>query len=906
MKSLSLSLNRVLLLTSMLFAPSLAMAQAPATNAENQDVQQSTAMQEEGVAPETQEAAPPEVEASVDEAGEVVVLGRFIPEPMRQTSEVATFLSTEDLSRQGDDTAALALTRLTGLSVVSGRFVFVRGLGDRYSSALLNGSPLPSPEPLRRTVPLDLFPSNILDGATVQKTYSPNYPGEFGGGVIDLRTLSQPSEPFFTMKVGGGVNPETTARRGLIYHGGDYDWLGYDDGLRDVPGPLMQAIAVGDRISDANFDVGTLETIGESFVNSPLSVIQSQDIAPDFEAEVSGGVSIDAGQFNIGLVGVAGYDSSWRTQRAARGLVAGTPATIEEQGESLTTNWDITVNALGGVSLGWGENEIQATLLYVHASSKEAQFSTGFEFGAIGAVPCVELGACEFNRFTESTAWYERELASLQISGEHRLGRWQFDWRGAAAQSTRDAPYERSLGRQIGADGAPFYARSNDYSIRFSELTDEIISGGADISYTLPITEQRDAVFSAGYAYSHTVRDYQRLDFVFGGSLNLALPSELEIARQRADFLFGPDNIHPQRFEIIELTGDDDAYKGGLLVNAAYVSADVELLPLLRAAVGVRWEDGRQSVRTLNRFGALPADPVQIENEYYLPAATLTWNFAEDLQFRLGYSKTIARPQFRELAFSPYFDPDTDRIYRGNPSLVDSELTNYDARLEYYFGRNQFVTLGGFYKEITSPIEEVLVLTSGGNFETNFINAPKATLYGGEVEYRTSFESPFEEGWLADKTWLFSINYTYTSSEVQAGEGDIVIDPSDLQPRPATNFALDGSPLQGTPEHILNAQFGFETDASQLTLLVGWVDERILRRGFGAGLADVIEHPGINVDLVFRHDFTYGGRAFTLGLSGRNLLEQEHEEFQQTELGAIDVNTYQRGRSFSASLSAKF
>ena len=132
----------------------------------------------------------------------VVVRGQFIPEPQRETSQVATFLSTEDLTRQGDANAALALTRLSGLSIVSGRFAYVRGLGDRYSSALLNGSPLPSPEPLRRTVPLDLFPSSVLAGAAVQKTFSANYPGEFGGGVIDLQTLRQPAENFLTVKAG--------------------------------------------------------------------------------------------------------------------------------------------------------------------------------------------------------------------------------------------------------------------------------------------------------------------------------------------------------------------------------------------------------------------------------------------------------------------------------------------------------------------------------------------------------------------------------------------------------------------------------------------------------------------------------------------------------------------------------
>ncbi|NQY98369.1 MAG: TonB-dependent receptor plug domain-containing protein, partial [Henriciella sp.] len=194
----------------------------------------------------------------------VVVRGAFIPEPQRQTSQVASFLSAEDLTRQGDANAALALTRLSGLSVVDGQFAYVRGLGDRYSVALLNGSPLPSPEPLRRTVPLDLFPSSMLDGAAVQKTYSANYPGEFGGGLIDLKTVGQPAEDFLNIKVGTGYNTFTTGDTGLFVRGSDTDWSGYDDGLRDLPGPLADLIATGTNINSLTPEAR--EAAGESLV----------------------------------------------------------------------------------------------------------------------------------------------------------------------------------------------------------------------------------------------------------------------------------------------------------------------------------------------------------------------------------------------------------------------------------------------------------------------------------------------------------------------------------------------------------------------------------------------------------------------------------------------------------------
>jgi len=867
MKSFSASLQKLLLLTSMLVAPSIAMAQTPPTD------------------------------ETYSEEDEIVVLGVNIPEPMRETSEVVTFLSSEDLERTGDSTASEALTRLTGLSVVSGRFVFVRGLGDRYSSALLNGSPLPSPEPLRRSVPLDLFPSNILDGASVQKTFSPNYPGEFGGGIIDLRTITIPRDPFLSLKLGSSVNTEATLRRGLIYNGSDTDWTGFDDGLRDIPGPLADAIAQNQLISDVNFSTAELEAIGESFVNSPVSVIQEQeDIWPNGEVELSGGTSWERGGLTFGLVGVGGYDSSWRSERAQRGIgsFAGGVFTIGEDKDSLTTTWDVTTNALGSATLGWDESEIVLTGLFIHSSSKEAQQIGGYDFNAPGTQQV----------YRESTGWYERELSMLQLRGEHEFGDFGVDWRLAQARSTRDAPYERSVNFLVDATG-PFYGRANDNSTRFSALTDDLTHAGFDLSYTLPLAGSRVAVFSAGYDYAHTEREYEALTFVFGGGSGL--PDD--VARARVDYLFSPDNIDPARFELFELTGPDDAYLGEITVNAAYAAADVEILPLLRAAVGVRYEEGEQSVVTFNRYGAAAtAAPPPLQNEYWLPAATLTWNFAEDVQLRLGYSQTIARPQFRELAISPYSDPETDRSYRGNPFLVDTELTNYDARLEYYFGANQFITGSIFYKQIENPIEEVVTEPSTFNYLVRFINAPRATIEGAEFEYRGNFDAPFAVPGFIAPTLFFAANYTYTNSEIEAGADDFIINPLTGVSTPASVFGIDGSAMQGTPENILNLQFGVEDENTQLTLLVGWVDTRILQRGFGdtGGLPDIVEDPGVNVDLVYRHDFTVNGRDITLGLSGRNLLGEEHREYQETDVGDFEVNTFDRGRNFSASLTMQF
>jgi len=843
-----------------------------------------------------QETTQPPAQEDDDKGNVVVVLGEFIPEPMRETSEVSAFLSAEDLSRTGDDTAALALTRLTGLSVTQGRFVYVRGLGDRYSSALLNGSPLPSPEPLRRQVPLDLFPSNILSGATVQKTFSPNYPGEFGGGIIDLKTLRMPDFPFLSLKVGSAWSRESTQKRGVTYFGSDNDWTGFDDGLRDIPNALSAALQRNQRIDDNNFTSAELETIGESLENTPVNLMFTENLTPDFEAEISTGTTIDLDGYSIGLVGVVGYDNSWRTKRSHREEVVGN--SLETDFDVTTTVGDIVINGFGSASLEWEDNAVNANLLVVRSTSKYGKIETGIDFNLPGADP---LNPTD-NERTEATAWYERQLASSQLNGEHTFGPLKIDWRTAFARSTRDAPYEREIRYDI-VNGTAVFGGGGGLGnrIRFTQLDDEVASAGFDAAYTLPIGANRDAVISGGAVYSNTVRDSKLYQFSWTGPRG---PTPIDVLQARVDYLLSPDNIDPQRFVLNEFTGSDDNYKGSLINTAAYVSADIEVVPLIRAAAGVRYEDATETVRTYNRFGLTPSAPVELANKYWLPAATFTWNFADDQQFRLGYSQTIARPQFRELARTPFIDPDTDRVYEGNPFLKDTEFTNYDARYEFYYDKDQFFTLGAFYKEITNPIEEVVIRTD--RYQTRFINAPAANLAGAEVEYKLLFDLPFSLGLgIDDAQWLFQANYTYTKSEVKAGPGTTVISPIDFQVVPSSFFELDGSPLQGSPENIVNVQFGYESSASQLTLLGSWTDERIMRRGQGS-VEPVIDVPGVNVDLVYKQFFTVGDTDMTLSLAARNLTNTDHEEYQIYARGKNVVDQYERGQTFSVSLTAEY
>lgn len=937
MKTLSVTLTGLLLATSALAAPQLAWAQggtpnpspsqspaqggsplaqpqapAPTTPADIGPTPQTLAPQEQ---PADAPAAEGQPQSEPTEVGEIVVRGRFIPEPLRETSEVVSVLTTEDLQRQGDDNAATALTRVTGLSLVQGRFVYVRGLGERYSSALLNGSPLPSPEPLQRVVPLDLFPSNILASANVQKTYSPQFPGEFGGGVIDLRTLSTPDEGFLTLSASAGFDSETTFEPGLTYYGSDSDFFGYDDSTRRIPRRLSAALETGDRVTEgANFSADDVARIGRDFVNAPLNLLQQTDnVNPDLGVDLSAGRSFDLGFGQLGVLAVGGFDNSWQTRNGQQdtGLInPGGNLVVRNDRDFTSTQNDVVVNALLAFGLEWGENRIDWTNLYVHSTTKEARSVVGLDEGA---------GAVLRDDFTE---WFERSLINTQLAGSHEFtneaGDFNIDWRAAYAKTTRDAPYEKNVRYVCTTQDVrcatgqfvynPTGNLSNNYT-RFSEVEDEVTSGGIDGTYTLSLSGVRDAVFSAGYAYLDNQRQAESREFRLVNQRGLT-PAE---QRQRVDFLFSDFNVAPNGlFTLRETTGGQGAaaYEGELKVHAGYAQVDAEIIPLVRAAVGFRYEDGEQAVQPRNVFGEADTfASTVLEEQYWLPAATVTWNFYEDMQLRLGASKTIARPQFRELAQQAFQDVESDRLFIGNPFLVDSELTNFDARYEWFFDRGQYVTVGAFYKDIEKPIEAV-VQEGGSALQQTFLNAPKAILYGLEFDARKYFDIPVEYQFLGGDARVFVAgNYTYSKSEVQVDAGDVTFPLSaGGAPRPAAELIEDGSKLQGQSEHLANVQFGIEDDDSktQATFLVNYVSDRISARGT-LSQPDFIQDPGVTLDFVLRQGFTvFGGREFTFGLEARNLTGEDFEEYQEAGSGRVEINSYDLGTSLSVSLTSRF
>jgi len=838
----------------------------------------------------------------------IVVTGRRRTDPARSSTQVVSVLSEEAIARTGEGDIAGALSRVTGLSTAGNGLVYVRGLGDRYSLALLNGLPLPSPQPLSRVVPLDIFPTSVIASSLVQKTYSANFPGEFGGGVINLTTKAIPDESFLEISVSGSGDEQTTFSTGYTYYGSQYDWFGFDDGSRDFGPNLQSFFDSGARIGDQDVDTkGILLELG----NPNRILLQKNDWLPiNMSGAITAGTGFDFGETGrFGVIATASLSSKWRNRRIISQSAINSDLDLDSDFVEFVTDNRILANALLGFGLEIGEHQFRLTNLFIRDSLKRSALALGEDIQD------------NDTDLIQNTSWFERQLIDTQFVGELEFGDLSVDLRGGYAQTQREAPFDWEF----------TYSRNNNASdigglflntldpqrggaiVSFSDLTEDLYYGGIDLSYRL--TDWLSA--TVGYAYTDTARFSTRREFdirastgfpdIFGAFRpdNLLGDSLIELgfdpaAQEAAGF-------DPFQFNIFETTQSDPAFAATLEIHAGYGKLNISPMAGLTLDIGIRYEDAVQAVDPVEVFAAPlgSTSSTLIANDYYLPAATLTYEIMPDLQARISASKTIARPQFRELIFQTYFDPETNRQFNGNPRLVDTELTNYEARLEYYLGGGDRISVAGFYKDLENPIE-IFSSFSDNDQISGFANAPAATLYGAELETQATWDLYDWGGFWETKQFLVVANYTYTKSELKVGPDDIArVFP--FAEQPATNFFRDGVPLTGQSDHLVNLQLGLEDqeELQQFTVLLSYASERVTSRGTAA-LPDIVEDPGLRLDLVYRQGLDAFGIPLELKLEARNITGRDHLEFQDNGTTRIDVNTYEVGRSFGVGLSAEF
>ncbi len=836
------------------------------------------------------------------ELPEFVVLEPFVEgslaaftEEKRSSSAVTDILGAEQISRAGDSDAAGALKRVTGLTLVDGKYVYVRGLGERYSSVLLNGAQIPSPDPTRRVVPLDLFPADILEGVVVQKTYSAEMPGEFGGGTIQLRTRGFPEAPMFKISGTLGYIDGTSFSEGYGYEGGGDDWTGRDDGSRALPGTLDDLRRQGRflrRQSPANPEGLTpeqFEQVGEQFV-APYDV-DSQNIGPDHGLAMSGGNSWQfADQWKVGFLASTRYARGMDSFDEDRRYFVASDAGLEQRDETRVqgTQTEIDVSGFLVAGLEYGEGQkLRGTSLIVRQTEDEARYTSGVQDNQ------------PFDGY--KLEWIENELIANQLLGDHALPFWPvegavFNWLYTDARANRYSPFTREYRYDLRDGGV---RQLNDrFSLVFADLVDR--SESADLGLTLP-WRWNDRIngsvtLNAGELQRDRDSYIRRYLFTIPGGSSLPLLPSLEA-------ILTPDNIGPGGLVLQETTTATDTYLAQQSLDYRAIGLDVSFFEKIRATLGLREEDNSQQVTTFSVVR--PNDPpvvgaiAQVDR---LPAGSLTWWISGDQQLRFGYSETLSRPDFRELSAAPYLDPILDFITFGNPNLKQAEITNYDVRWEYYFSPSESLSIALFRKEFTNPIEKQL-LPGAGSLLLTLANAQAAVNQG--IEFDAYKQLGFLDRWIGDQAWArwlrlnrLDLDNWYASANYSWIDSNITLDPA----QSGFNTNLE-RPLEGQSPYVVNFQLGYlhPQGEREVSLLYNMSGERIVQVGVD-GQPDTYEQPFGQLDFNLKQRL---GDEWSFRVRVRNLLDPA-VEFRQGD--AANIREYRKGREigFTLEWSPKF
>jgi len=888
-------------------------------NAVAQDIEQS--MEVSSQEPEQSVEALTEFRQQMEE---VVVLGRLRSAAAKLVDErmsedvVADFMGAEMIQRIGDSTVAAALRRVSGLSLVGSKFVYVRGLGERYSSTTLNGAVIPSPDLSRNVIPLDIFPTSVVQTLAVQKSYSPDKSAAFGGGSIDIRTRGIPDDFTYSVTIGSGFN---TASRGemLTYQGGDDDSLGEDDGTRALAPSLSQAIQRFSGNLNAQGILSGLRREGNpeatladaEVINRQLALglnrdisIYTQDSTPDVDLKGSiGNNYILTDDWEVGFLASAGYKSGWRqTQTIARSLALPAEEFESEQESTKSTDLSATIN-LGAQYTD--DHELKITSLYLRNTEDEVARNDFFNENA-------QLSSgLGFRR--ETLKFEERHLTVNQISGEHFLGadtrsllkglvpEWvpegfKVDWMYSEAGARTSIPNEVSVSSSTvndpltgAVESASVNLSSSAADFRFTQLDDDVTSYRWQA--VLPIETARSIIeLSAGAEHGQKSRTYRQAQFGLG-PLQVDVPSVLT---GPLGTVFSDTNVtNPANGFVFDLIGtNNQSYLAATMTDAVFGNLDWTLDDRWRASVGARWEDYRQVALDWNIFGngidnpQISNDPVILargtyRNDKVYPSVSLTYMsdwWAEIFQLRFGWSETVVRPDLRELTDASYIDARTGYLTDGNPDVRPADFVNIDIRAEWFFSNDDTFSITLYRKDITNPIEFYESAASDTNRAREIINAESGQITGLELDglkslafLGESFEPFFVQG-----------NLTIQDTEIKAG----------VQADAPTNNVRQ---LSGASNYVANLMMGFDSMNGQhsTTLVYNVFGERLYLAGRN-GAPDGFELPFHSLDLTYSW---YPTELITINGKLQNLLNE------RVIIERDGVNTFEEKPGMTAALS---
>ena len=880
-----------------------------------------------------------EAVAEIEEMEELIVPGELdkasetgLLTERQEASAVMDMIGQDFIARLGAATAGDALKRVTGTSVVDGKYVSVRGLSDRYVNTLLNGGRLPSTDPDKRAVNVDLFPGASLESINVIKTFTPDQPGDFTGGSVDLRTRNIPDKPSFGAGVTVEYNSQATFNPNFLsYQGGGTGPFGFQADKRKIPASVTSQPAgtFGDP-TQLTFPTGLEEADKETALMrdmNPVLSLNKKTVGPNYKLNLQGGDVVEfEDDRKFGLFGMFSYnkeytfyDNGTRTQLYREPFVVDTGYTQQRGTEDVL--WGTLLNLSGQLD---ANHKVSSNFIFNEQASDTATASQ-----------MTKAPTDSPNRTSTTVIDYgERQLAFMQITGDSvfpEAGHLKLNWNGGLGRAQLIEPDQRAFqsvtepdGTQRPLDpqeGARGYAYFGELSPAFRyqrDLTENSFYTIADFLVPMDAKDQYDNTFKTGFYYDQSDRSYNQDSYNYKYGLSddpFYLTSQPNIPGQTwSDYFLSPDRsglVNPtgqgngqlMSWTLFDTAGDTgtfyDAYQA---VTASYIMTSFKLFPQLKLSGGARFENTNIQIKGSDDLpGSLFPGFTglsKIQQLDLLPAVGATFELAKDINLRFSWAQTLARPSFKEMGPVLTQDFGESTYFVGNPFLKLSSVNNYDFRAEWFTRPGEVISLGLFYKEIDAPIEQTVFGEANTGTFLKYVNSDLGQLWGWEVEFRKRLDQL--HGTL--KNFSIFFNFTQIQSQVTLSEQQIEV-------RNDSGIPGDTRPLQGQPTYVLNTGLNYDNPEYMFYsgIYFNVSGEFLYAAGGGTepgqALPDVYEQPFPSLDFNLTQGLT---ENWKMTFRGKNLLNPFYRLTQTLNGTEYDTYTYTKGWDISLNLSYGF
>lgn len=782
----------------------------------------------------------------------------------KNSVSVSDGISAETIKRTPDRSTSDVIKRISGASIQDNKFVIIRGLNDRYNTAYINGSPLPSSEPDRKAFSFDIFPSNMIDNLIISKTATPDLPGEFAGGVVQINTKSVPDKNFQSFSFGMGYNTVTTGQKQVSYVGGKLDDLGLDDGTRDL-------FPIPDNLTANNPNDPNNVAYASAYATATQGDwnLFDKTFTPNMNIQYSLGRQFSIGEKSLGALVSLTYNKTNTLFETIRrnyndSGVEGEPNILSDDFFDKSYNEQVLAGVLANFSFKINNNNsISLKNIYSINSEDKVILRTG-QSGIDQDPPYFD--------FKNNARWFtSNKILSSQLNGDHYFSKSKvkINWNGSISKVNRSIPNLRR--NSYLSYGTPDYVAQISQAVNFqsggnifySENDETIAFAKTDFSKKFSFGEKSSAEIKVGASMQNRDRTFaaKLLGYV---TMNNFEPTNALLTLPENE-IFNPANMGAlgngfNGFSMLNVTKPSDQYIASSKLNSAYAMVD-NVFDNWRFVWGVRMENFTQTLDSENDAG-----PVRINQKQQdiLPSLNVIYAINPKKNLRFSYSKTVNRPEFRELAPFKFFDFQTNFNTQGNESLQIATINNLDVRYEVYPGKGQLFSFSVFTKTFTNPIE---IKAAPNPKEIYYWNAPSAKNSGFEIEFRTLLSSLLgkEAGSASDNFTLFS-NLAFIYSEVTVGT------------EPGLPETDKFRPMQGQSPYVLNAGLQYMNNGWSASTSLNRVGNRIAIVGApsassGVGEPTLWEKSRTLLDLQISK--TFMDNKFEIKLNVQNLLAQD-------------------------------